>query len=248
MLRSRRRRCRGCGYDLFGLTSSRCPECGRPVVLSRNVPPPVGIRDFLILIGWSFGVCVCLAGYVVGNGFSLESQLIESWAANDSSSGLPYRLDLKIEENAGSIPIKSKSAIEVVTLSIYRTDKPHQMAPARLRTDFAHQISPSVISPLFVAEGFNPADPEVVNETKRLVMELRSLRATGVPDLTSVFNTVMPPTVNVRQTWHISSAAKQMAAVIGLFWVLCVMACYFFYRHCRMKCAIDAANEQKSLP
>lgn len=31
-LRSFRSKCRGCGYELHGVSSARCPECGRPIV------------------------------------------------------------------------------------------------------------------------------------------------------------------------------------------------------------------------
>lgn len=32
-------RCSGCGYDLRGITSDRCPECGKPV---KELPPDAG--------------------------------------------------------------------------------------------------------------------------------------------------------------------------------------------------------------
>jgi hypothetical protein len=31
------RRCFSCGYDLAGVTSERCPECGRPALDERDV-------------------------------------------------------------------------------------------------------------------------------------------------------------------------------------------------------------------
>ena len=32
--------CRCCGYNLYGLTENRCPECGKPITHEGNVPRP----------------------------------------------------------------------------------------------------------------------------------------------------------------------------------------------------------------
>lgn len=78
-LSERHAACPGCGYDLFGLGSTRCPECDLELELRVNlVEPRLGVWVFA-LVGASAGLGFCALLLAIFGVYALRGYVGGGW-------------------------------------------------------------------------------------------------------------------------------------------------------------------------